>query len=234
MKKIVVLTGAGISAESGLKTFRDSNGLWENHKIEDVATPQAWKANPEIVLEFYNQRRLQASKAQPNDAHLSLVVLEKYFNVTIVTQNVDDLHERAGCTDVVHMHGQLRTLRCESSHEREVRMESNDLSDEFVYCKCCIHQERMRPDIVWFGEIPMEMQRIREAVTGCDLFVVVGSSGHVYPAAGLVNQAKRSGAHTVLVNLEEPANADVFDEVHLGPAGKLLPTLVSNWLKEFN
>ncbi len=234
-RKVVVLTGAGVSAESGVRTFRDNGGLWEEHRVEDVATPEAWQLDADMVWRFYQARRRQLSEVNPNEGHLALARFQtEVKEFTLITQNVDDLHERAGCTDVVHMHGQLRTLRCESSHEREVRMESNDLSNEFVYCKCCIHQERMRPDIVWFGEIPMQMQRIREAVTGCDLFVVVGSSGHVYPAAGLVNQAKRSGAHTVLVNLEEPANADVFDEVHLGPAGELLPILVSNWLKEFN
>lgn len=183
MKKIVVLTGAGISAESGLKTFRDSNGLWENHKIEDVATPQAWKANPEIVLEFYNQRRLQASKAQPNDAHLSLVVLEKYFNVTIVTQNVDDLHERAGSSNVIHLHGELKKARSSKNASlvyqiNEKRIEIGDL---------CEDGNQLRPHIVWFGEeVPM-IQKVIPYFQFAEIVIVVGTSLSVYPASGLVD-----------------------------------------------
>ena len=183
MKKIVVLTGAGISAESGLKTFRDSNGLWENHKIEDVATPQAWKDNPEIVLEFYNQRRLQACKAQPNAAHLSLVVLEKYFNVTIVTQNVDDLHERAGSTNVIHLHGELKKARSSKNASlvyqiNEKRIEIGDLCEE---------GNQLRPHIVWFGEeVPM-IQKVIPYFQFADIVIVVGTSLSVYPASGLVD-----------------------------------------------
>ena len=169
MKKVVVLTGAGISAESGLKTFRDSNGLWENHKIEDVATPQAWKANPEIVLEFYNQRRLQASKAQPNEAHVSLVVLEKYFNVTIVTQNVDDLHERAGSSNVIHLHGELKKARSSKNASlvyqiNKKRIEIGDLCEE---------GNQLRPHIVWFGEeVPM-IQKVIPYFQFAEIVIVV-------------------------------------------------------------
>ena len=183
MKKVVVLTGAGISAESGLKTFRDSNGLWENHKIEDVATPQAWKANPEIVLEFYNQRRLQASKAQPNEAHVSLVVLEKYFNVTIVTQNVDDLHERAGSSNVIHLHGELKKARSSKNASlvyqiNKKRIEIGDLCEE---------GNQLRPHIVWFGEeVPM-IQKVIPYFQFADIVIVVGTSLSVYPASGLVD-----------------------------------------------
>ena len=183
MKKVVVLTGAGISAESGLKTFRDSNGLWENHKIEDVATPQAWKANPEIVLEFYNQRRLQASKAQPNEAHVSLVVLEKYFNVTIVTQNVDDLHERAGSANVIHLHGELKKARSSKNASlvyqiNEKRIEIGDLCEE---------GNQLRPHIVWFGEeVPM-IQKVIPYFQFAEIVIVVGTSLSVYPASGLVD-----------------------------------------------
>ena len=183
MKKVVVLTGAGISAESGLKTFRDSNGLWENHKIEDVATPQAWKANPEIVLEFYNQRRLQASKAQPNEAHLSLVVLEKYFNVTIVTQNVDDLHERAGSSNVIHLHGELKKARSSKNASlvyqiNKKRIEIGDLCEE---------GNQLRPHIVWFGEeVPM-IQKVIPYFQFAEIVIVVGTSLSVYPASGLVD-----------------------------------------------
>ena len=234
-RKVVVLTGAGISAESGVRTFRDNGGLWEDHRVEDVATPGAWQHDASMVWRFYQARRRQLSEVVPNEGHLSLFRLQSELDhFTLITQNVDDLHERAGCTDVIHMHGELRTLRCEFSRESEVRMDSTDLSDDFAYCTCCMHQSRMRPDIVWFGETPMEMQRIFEAMEDCDLFVVIGSSGHVYPAAGLVNHAKHSGAHTVLVNLEQPANAEAFDEVHLGLAGELLPKLVSAWLEESN
>tara|TARA_B110000003_G_scaffold86123_1_gene88183 strand:+ start:1229 stop:1927 length:699 start_codon:yes stop_codon:yes gene_type:complete len=183
MKKVVVLTGAGISAESGLKTFRDSNGLWENHKIEDVATPQAWKANPEIVLEFYNQRRLQASKAQPNEAHVSLVVLEKYFNVTIVTQNVDDLHERAGSSNVIHLHGELKKARSSKNASlvyqiNKKRIEIGDLCEE---------GNQLRPHIVWFGEeVPM-IQKVIPYFQFAEIVIVVGTSLSVYPASGLVD-----------------------------------------------
>ena len=183
MKKIVVLTGAGISAESGLKTFRDSSGLWENHKIEDVATPQAWKANPEIVLEFYNQRRLQASKAQPNEAHLYLVVLEKYFNVTIVTQNVDDLHERAGSSNVIHLHGELKKARSSKNASlvyqiNKKRIEIGDLCEE---------GNQLRPHIVWFGEeVPM-IQKVIPYFQFAEIVIVVGTSLSVYPASGLVD-----------------------------------------------
>ena len=230
-KRVVVLTGAGISAESGIRTFRDNDGLWENHRIEDVATPRAWTMNPELVWRFYQARRRQLNEVQPNPAHEALAALAQSVNsFTLITQNVDDLHERGGSQDVIHMHGQLRTLRCETSHQSEVRMDESDLTDDFAACRCCSDASRMRPDIVWFGEMPMFMQEIYEAVDACDVFIVVGSSGHVYPAAGLVNEAKAAGAHTVLVNAEAPQNAGAFDETHIGKAGELLPSLVSDWL----
>ena len=183
MKKIVVLTGAGISAESGLKTFRDSNGLWENHKIEDVATPQAWKADPEMVLEFYNQRRLQASVAVPNQAHFSLVNLEDCFSVTIVTQNVDDLHERAGSSEVIHLHGELTKARSSKNpsliyHINEKRIEIGDLCDDG-------HQ--LRPHIVWFGEEVPLISEVIPYFQRADIIIVIGTSLSVYPASGLVD-----------------------------------------------
>ena len=183
MKKIVVLTGAGISAESGLKTFRDSNGLWENHKIEDVATPQAWKADPEMVLEFYNQRRLQASGAVPNQAHFSLVNLEDCFSVTIVTQNVDDLHERAGSSEVIHLHGELAKARSSKNpsliyHINEKRIEIGDLCDDG-------HQ--LRPHIVWFGEEVPLINKVIPYFQRADIIIVIGTSLSVYPASGLVD-----------------------------------------------
>lgn len=231
LPRIVVLTGAGISAESGVRTFRDNGGLWEEHRVEDVATPEAWAFDPEMVWRFYQARRRQLSEVQPNNAHFALAQLQKsMMQFTLITQNVDDLHERGGSSDVIHMHGELRTLRCEASQRAEVRMDASDLTDDVSLCSCCANPVRMRPDIVWFGEIPMHMEAIMNAVNTCDIFLVVGSSGHVYPAAGLVDQANNAGARTILVNLEAPVNASAFDEIHLGPAGELLPGLVTRLL----
>ena len=226
-KRIVVLTGAGISAESGIRTFRDGDGLWEEHRIEDVATPQAWQADPMFVWRFYQSRRRQMKEVEPNPAHHALADLaDRHANFTLITQNVDDLHERAGNMSTIHMHGSLKTLRCEASGQREERMEEHDLRDEFLTCTCCTVAQRLRPDIVWFGEMPMHIEDIYEAVEGCDTFLVVGSSGHVYPAANLVNIANAAGAKTVLVNLEAPSNADAFTEIHLGKAGEILPGIL--------
>ena len=226
-QRVVVLTGAGISAESGVRTFRDGDGLWEEHRLEDVATPQAWTNDPVLVWRFYQARRRQLLEVAPNAAHKALATFAaKREHFTLITQNVDDLHERAGNTNTIHMHGRLKTLRCEQSGRSEVRMAESDLADDFVVCQCCATPQRLRPDIVWFGEMPMQMEDIYAAVEQSDLFIVVGSSGHVYPAAGLVNIAHQAGARTVLVNLEAPLNADAFDEVHLGKAGELLPVLL--------
>ena len=234
-KRVVVLTGAGISAESGVRTFRDNDGLWENHRVEEVATPEGWATNPEKVWRFYQERRRQMNEVEPNPAHIALARLQRECEETVlITQNVDDLHERAGSEDVHHMHGQLLTLRCEVSGRSEHRMDEASLGDGFVSCNCCSSPQRMRPDVVWFGEMPLEMEMIYDAVLQCDVFLVVGSSGHVYPAAGLVDAAKQAGAQTVLVNAEPPANIEAFDEVHLGAAGELLPGLVSMWLDEMN
>ena len=229
-KKVVVLTGAGISAESGVRTFRDNDGLWESHRVEDVATPEAWASDQSLVWSFYQARRNQLLEVGPNPAHFALAQLEsKTESLTLITQNVDDLHERGGSESVIHMHGRLQTLRCETTGLSEVRMGENDLGGDFVSCNCCDVSSRMRPDIVWFGEIPMEMDVIYREVENCDVFVVIGSSGHVYPAAGLVNLANSNDAHTILVNFELPINGGDFDEVHIGKAGEILPDLVENW-----
>ncbi len=229
--RIVVLTGAGISAESGVSTFRDNDGLWENHRIEDVATPEAWSRDPSLVWKFYQARRKQLLLVEPNPAHKALARLESDVeSFTLITQNVDDLHERGGSTSPIHMHGSLRTLRCEETSKAEVRMANSDLGEDFVYCNCCVEASRMRPDIVWFGEVPMRMEEIYKSVEECDIFIVIGSSGHVYPAAGLVNFANSSGARSILVNYELPINGHDFDEVHIGRAGELLPGIVSSWL----
>ncbi len=230
-KRVVVLTGAGVSAESGVKTFRGNDGLWENHSLDDVATPDAWIRDPQLVWDFYQARRNQLTQVEPNPAHLALGLLQSEIpDFTLITQNVDDLHERGGSSSVLHMHGELRTLRCEVTGETELRMTDSDLSQNFVNCNCCETPTKMRPDIVWFGEIPMFMQKIYQMVENCDIFIVIGSSGHVYPAAGLVGVASTYGAHTILVNYDLPVNADMFDEVHTGKAGELLPKLVTEWL----
>ena len=230
--RVVVLTGAGVSAESGVRTFRDNDGLWEDHRVEDVATPEAWARDPEMVWRFYQARRNQLLEVEPNPAHLALAELEsKAERFTLVTQNVDDLHERGGSSSVIHMHGRLGSLRCEETGRSEVRMGEGDLGEAFVTCRCCANASRMRPDIVWFGEIPMEMDAIYSEVESCDVFIVVGSSGHVYPAAGLVNLANSCGARSILVNFEMPINGRDFYEVHIGKAGELLPGLVGAWFE---
>ena len=232
-KRTVVLTGAGASAESGIRTFRDNDGLWEKHRVEDVATPQAWQRDPELVWRFYQARRRQLGEVEPNPAHAALAQLAKELDdMTLITQNVDDLHERGGSPQVIHMHGELVSLRCESSGRSEIRTAPGDFGDDFLNCSCCARPQRLRPDIVWFGETPMHMEAIYRAVDACDVFVVVGSSGHVYPAADLVRAARANGAHTVLVNAEAPLNIDAFDEVHLGKAGVLLPDLIDSWLSD--
>jgi NAD-dependent deacetylase len=187
MKKIVVLTGAGISAESGIKTFRDSDGLWENHRIEDVATPEAWARNPELVQQFYNQRRAQLLTVQPNDGHRALVDLERTHDVRIVTQNVDDLHERAGSTQVLHLHGELRKVRS-SRHQSLVYQWDNDLKMGDL----CERGAQLRPHIVWFGEAVPMLEPATRLATEADIFLIVGTSLQVYPAASLMMYADPS------------------------------------------
>ena len=193
---------------------------WPHPKLGEP-TP-AWCGLP--------SRRRQLREVKANPAHEALANWRRLAH-TLITQNVDDLHERGGSSDVVHMHGQLVTLRCTVSGQSEVRMADEDLGDGFLLCSCCAEPARLRPDIVWFGEMPLHMEAIYTAVDACEVFVVVGSSGHVYPAADLVHIAKGNGARTVLVNAEAPLNVDAFDEVHLGKAGELLPELVNTWLQ---
>lgn len=182
MKKLIVFTGAGISQESGLKTFRDSDGLWENHNIEDVATPEAWERNPSLVLEFYNQRRKQTLEAQPNAAHFCITELEKYFDVTVITQNVDDLHERAGSKNVLHLHGMLSQARSVLTNTIfSIDKENLQLGD------CCPQGGQLRPNIVWFGEDVPNMPIAQELSSKADFFLTVGTSLNVYPAAFLVH-----------------------------------------------
>jgi len=186
MKKIVILTGAGMSAESGISTFRDSDGLWENHKIEDVATPQGWKKDRELVLEFYNQRRKELFEVEPNIAHLSLVDLEKHFDVNIITQNVDDLHERAGSSNVLHLHGELKKAR--SSVDSSLVYDLDNW--ELKIGDRCEKGSQLRPHIVWFGENVPALSEAINITFGADILIVIGTSLNVYPAAGLIDDVK--------------------------------------------
>ena len=225
---IVVLTGAGISAESGLATFRDSAGLWEQHRIEDVATPEAFERNPLLVHRFYNDRRAQLKTVQPNLAHGALARLEAHWpgGVLVVTQNVDDLHERAGTQNLIHMHGQLRQARCQNCHT--VHVWDGELLPESS-CPGCGRKHTLRPNIVWFGEMPFELERIHRALGACGLFLAVGTSGVVYPAAGLVTMVN-AFAYTMELNKEASAVASDFVEQRLGNATDLVPHLVEELL----
>jgi NAD-dependent deacetylase len=198
-KKIVVLTGAGISAESGLATFRGSDGLWEGHRVEDVATPEAFARNPELVLDFYNQRRAAARAAQPNAGHLALVALEQAYEVVIVTQNVDDLHERAGSSHIIHLHGQL----FESRSTRYSSLVYPMTTDRIELGDLCEKGHQLRPNIVWFGEEVPLMERAIEETATADIFMVVGTSLQVYPAAGLVNYTP-TGCPTYIIDPHQP------------------------------
>jgi len=228
-KHIVILTGAGISAESGIDTFRDAGGLWENHPIEQVATPQGFAADPVLVHRFYNLRRAALKRVEPNAAHLALGRLQDEFDgeVTLITQNVDDLHERGGFRNVIHMHGELNSALCSScGHRWEYR---EDLSITSI-CPACQTASGPRPDIVWFGEMPYAMNSIERAVKACDLFVSIGTSGAVYPAAGFVQLAHAYRARTLELNLEPSQGSSLFSESRLGPATKLVPDWVAEML----
>ena len=226
--RIVVLTGAGISQESGLETFRDPDGIWAKVRIEDVATPEAFARDPVRVHAFYNMRRARhrTSTVTPNAAHVALAKLEKAWpgGVTIVTQNVDSLHERAGSEDVIHMHGIHSKARCNGC-DHVVPWEG-DMSVDDV-CAGCGQPGGLRPHVVWFGEMPLELARIQRELTGCDVFVSIGTSGNVYPAAGFVALVRRLGqAHTVELNLEPSRGASHFAEGHYGPATAVVPAYV--------
>jgi NAD-dependent deacetylase len=224
--RVVVLTGAGISAESGVPTFRDANGLWEGHRVEEVATPAAFEAQPTIVQRFYDARRRALHAVMPNAGHLALAALERALGkrLLLVTQNIDDLHERAGSSHVVHMHGELFSALCRACGGRSRWKE--DLVDR-PGCPACGVSE-LRPDVVWFGEIPYEMDRIHRALTRADLFVSIGTSGAVYPAAGFVRTAAAHGARTLELNLQRSDGTDWFHDARHGPASRLVPV----WVKE--
>jgi len=229
--RIVVLTGAGISAESGVPTFRDADGLWEGHRVEDVATPEGFEAAPAMVHQFYDARRAALAYVHPNPAHVALGRLEQMIgeDLLLVTQNIDDLHERAGSTNVVHMHGELLSALCRVCRGRH-RWE-RDLGD-FPPCPGCGAVE-LRPDVVWFGEMPYEMDRIQDALVEADMFVSVGTSGAVYPAAGFVQIARAAGARTLELNLEPSEGSFFFHEARQGRAGDLVPAWVDELLLSF-
>jgi len=230
-QSIVILTGAGVSAESGIQTFRAQDGLWENHRIEDVATPEGFERDPQLVQRFYNSRRqpLLENEVSPNPAHLALAKLEQGFSgeFTLVTQNIDNLHEQAGSENVLHMHGEILKMRCKRS---QTVFTCNAPIDVDQGCECCQQPGNLRPHIVWFGEMPLFMDEIYQALTNCDLFVSIGTSGNVYPAAGFVQMANQAGAKTIEINLEQSQVATDFDEAVYGKAGEVLPSWVDGLL----
>ena len=221
--RIAVLTGAGISAESGIRTFRATDGLWEDHRIEDVATPEGFRRDSVLVHRFYNMRRADAARARPNAAHRALAELARRHEVTLITQNVDDLHERGGSPEVIHMHGSLLGALCAACGHRwpaTLVMRSLDA------CPHC-GKPATRPDIVWFGEIPYHMERIWAAVEAAEIFAAIGTSGQVYPAAGLAQHAHRNGARTIELNLAASAVSSDFDDLRTGPATEVVPAWVA-------
>ncbi|MEL7203344.1 MAG: NAD-dependent deacylase [Pseudomonadota bacterium] len=228
MEKIVILTGAGISAESGLGTFRDEGGLWAQHAIEDVATPEGFARNPQLVHGFYNARRAQAADATPNPAHDALARLEAEHKgeVLLITQNVDGLHEKAGSRHVLHMHGELAGALCQACGDR---WEAPLVMSPDDPCPSC-GTAATRPDVVWFGEFPYHPDKTEEALAEADLFAAIGTSGQVYPAAAFGQMAREMGAHTVELNLEPSAASQDFHECRLGKASLIVPTWVDEIL----
>ncbi len=236
-QSIVILTGAGISAESGLATFRASDGLWENHRVEDVATPEAFDRDPDLVQKFYNLRRKGVKDVTPNPAHKALAKLEKHWDgeILIVTQNIDDLHERAGSKNLIHMHGEVLKIFCTKCaggemNEHVKKIEWHDDLFTNTPCPSCGESGGLRPDIVWFGEMPYEMDRIYNALAQCDLFISIGTSGNVYPAAGFVQHAQMNGSMTLECNLEPSNISGAFHDHITGPAGQTIPELVNKIL----
>ncbi|MBX2804754.1 MAG: NAD-dependent deacylase [Hyphomicrobiales bacterium] len=227
-QNIVILTGAGLSAESGLSTFRDKDGIWAQYDYRDVATPEGFARNPAKVLKFYNRRRRESSGVKPNAAHIALARLERDYpgNVLIVTQNIDPLHEMAGSKNFIHMHGEIGRKLCAHCGDRfdwgeeELLVESK--------CEACAKPGGMRPDVVWFGETPYRMDEIYEAFTRCNLFISIGTSGTVYPAAGFCAAARQVGARTVELNLEPSEGASAFHEARHGRATEIVPAYVED------
>ncbi len=229
VRNIVILTGAGVSAESGLATFRGPDGLWEGHRVEDVCTPDAFARDPALVQRFYDLRRAALAGVRPNAAHEALARLDAVWpgELLLVTQNVDDLHERAGSRRLLHMHGELKRAWCLACGERSAW--DAGLGDGPA-CLACGVAGSLRPDIVWFGEMPYAMDEIERAVAAADLFVSIGTSGAVYPAAGFVRTAGHYGAATLELNLDPSAGSIFFDETRLGPASELVPAWIDDLL----
>ena len=232
-RSIVVLTGAGISAESGIETFRAAEGLWANHHVDDVATLEGFARNPQLVYAFYNQRRRQllTPEISPNVAHSALAKFEHEFGgeFLLVTQNVDNLHERAGSENLIHMHGELLKMSCLNSKL------IFDVSEDFDYdtqCRCCRSAGNLRPHVVWFGEMPLQMNRINRALENCDMFVAIGTSGNVYPASGFYQTAKIRKAMTVELNLERTGSS--FDQHICGPATESVPQFFNSLLRSIS
>jgi NAD-dependent deacetylase len=228
-RSVVILTGAGISAESGIDTFRDEGGIWSRYDYRDVATPQGFVRNPDLVHDFYNQRRAGLAAVEPNAAHFALARLERELagSVAIVTQNIDDLHERGGSSRLIHMHGELKKALCGNCGNR---LAWDDNMDRMTPCPICHSTGWMRPDVVWFGEMPYQMEEIGRLIEACDLFVSIGTSGNVYPAAGFVEEAKAHGARTIELNLEPSEGASHFDEAINGRATEIVPAFVERLL----
>ena len=228
--RLFVLTGAGISAESGLATFRGSGGLWNGYRVEEVATPEAWEADPELVWRFYSMRRRDALAAQPNAAHKALAQIEQRLakinpdHFYLCTQNVDDLHERAGSKRIHHMHGSLFQSRCTRTNEHFLDQSFYEDPNALPICKTC--HASIRPHIVWFGEIPLDMDTIYRELDRATILLVVGTSGSVYPAAGFVHIANQRRIRTIYVGPEEPLNTGAFDEIILSTATEALPKLI--------
>ena len=229
---IVILTGAGISAESGLQTFRGDGGLWCGHRVEDVATPEAFVRNPAMIHKFYNERRdgLFEKDIAPNSAHVALATLQQNWSgeVTLVTQNIDNLHERGGFNDVIHMHGEVCKSFCIHCHKRAEQMSDSTVEDT---CPCCSKKGGMRPDIVWFGEMPYHMDRIENKLVSADLFISIGTSGNVYPAAGFVLMATHVRAQTLEINLEPSMNSQAFTHGMYGFASEQVPNFTKALMK---
>jgi NAD-dependent deacetylase len=229
---IFILTGAGVSAESGLSTFRDKDGLWAKYPIEEVASIQGYERNPQRVLEFYNLRRGKLAGVAPNPAHIALAQLEQAWDarggrVTLCTQNIDNLHEQAGSRRVIHMHGELAKARCHDCGD--ISLADGDLSVN-LGCGACGRIGGLRPHVVWFGETPLFMERIFEALAGAHLFISIGTSGAVYPAAGFVNAAREAGVPTMEINLEPSDNAAAFDAARYGKASDAVPAWVTEMI----
>jgi NAD-dependent deacetylase len=229
IKNIVILTGAGVSAESGIDTFRSAGGLWEQHRVEDVATPEAFARDPDLVLRFYDMRRARIQEVEPNAAHHALARLDAEWDgeLLIVTQNVDDLHERAGAKRLLHMHGEHLNAWCAAC---DARHRWYGTLFERPACPTCGVAGMLRPDIVWFGEMPYRMNEIYAALNRADLFVSIGTSGAVYPAAGFVREARERGVRTLELNLERSQGSHWFDEARHGPATELVPSWVEELL----